>query len=279
MTPCEKHPGIPATWQCGDCHGCFCDECVEVKQFGRNHVQACRVCGYICEPISRDLADEGQAETTLLTAFSYPLQGMGWATLVGGTIGLTVLGFLLGPIGTGLGWALLAAYSVQIVRESADGKDELPDWEDITHLGDLAPPTVMALGTVAASFLPALLVYGATESGLAFWAALMAGVAYAPMAWLAVAMHGNVFLANPITVITSISRVGGAYAIACGILLLVAFAFLVSVGIVGAISTGIAAGAVANAIMLYFLFVENRVLGLLYLSHERALGWFGAGRR
>jgi len=146
-------------------------------------------------------------------------------------------------------------------------------------LGDLAPPTVMAVGTVAASYLPAFLVYGATGSGLAFWAALIGGTVYAPMAWLAVAMHGNVLLANPVTVITSISRVGGAYGIACGILLLVACAFLLSVGVVGALSTGIAAGAVANAIMLYFFFVENRVLGLLYLSHERALGWFSAGKR
>ena len=278
MTPCEKHPESPATWQCGDCHSCFCDECVEVKQFGRNHVQACTNCGYICDAIARDLGDEGHIENTLFTAFSYPLQGMGWAALAGGTIALSALDFLLGPIGAGIGWAVLCAYSIQIVRESADGNDKLPDWEDITHLGDLAPPTVMAIGTAVASFLPAFLVYAATGSGLAFWAMVIGGALYAPMAWLAVAMHSNVFLANPVTVITSISRVGGAYLIACGILLLVACTFLVSVGIVGALSGGIAAGAVANAVMLYFFFVENRALGLLYLSHERALGWFNAGR-
>ncbi len=279
MTPCEKHPEIPATWQCGDCHRCFCDQCIQVKQFGNSRVQACANCGYICDPLTRDLGEEGHIETTLLTAFSYPLQGMGWAALAGGTIALTVLDFLLGPIGAGIGWALLCAYSIEIVRESAEGKEELPDWADITHLGDLAPPTVMALGTMAASFLPAFLVYSAAGNGLPFWAAVIGGAAYAPMAWLAVAMHSNVFLANPITVITSISRVGSAYLIACGILLLIAGAFLLSVGVVGAISSGIAAGAVANAIMLYFFFVENRVLGLLYLSHERALGWFSAGKR
>jgi hypothetical protein len=251
---------------------------VEIKKYGRNRIQSCKNCGYVCDAIARDLGEEGHIETTLLAAFSYPLQGMGWAALAGGTIALTVLDFLLGPIGAGIGWAFICAYSIQIVRESADGKEELPDWEDITHLGDLAPPTVMALGTMAASFLPAFLVYGAAGNGLLFWAAVIGGAAYAPMAWLAVAMHGNVFLANPVTVITSISRVGSAYPIACGILLLVACVFLMSAGIVGALSGGIAAGAVANAVMLYFFFVENRVLGLLYLSHERALGWFSAGR-
>ena len=76
-----------------------------------------------------------------------------------------------------------------------------------------------------------------------------------------------------------ISRVASSHGIACAILLLGTCAFLVSVGVLGAISTGIAVGVLANAIMLYFFFVENRVPGLLYLSHDRALGWFSAGKR
>lgn len=130
-------------------------------------------------------------------------------------------------------------------------------------------------------FGPAVLLHrwlGGAELGWVFWGAFSVGLLYAPMALIGVALFESLAAVNPLLVIPSILKTFGSYLLAC-VILAVAVVF-------GSIAPALSerfvpwvGGLVSWCLALYFLFVQMRVLGVLYHCRADRLNWFGKTRR
>jgi hypothetical protein len=211
--------------------------------------------------------------------------------LVIGPASFLVLSFLarhvgIGMTGTGvsIGLSLLlagymAAYMVKIIRETAGGDDEPPDWPDISNVyDDVLRPAILLLAAIAVSFWPVGAAYAATFydprfGGLVLWFLGVLGVLYFPMAMVTVVMHDSLQGLNPLTVLGGIAKTCSSYVMACAVLVM---AFLVCIALEWGvrIPVPLLGELVQGIISFYFIIVEMRILGLIYRCHEHRLGWF-----
>ncbi len=220
-------------------------------------------------------------------ALAYPFKGEGKILLLMGTLffgmldwlsGMWIIGILFSVFSLGY----ISAYLFKVVVTSASGGRELPDWPSFNHFGsDILTPLFQILGTVLISFGP-LLVYAhwvATNESTTgpsdpiFLLLLIGGILYWPMAMVSMALFKSFGALNPLLIVSSILRVPGAYLGACtifGLVLLgyfgIQFILPESLPLIGPLLTGFFG--------LYFMFVEMRVLGLLYHDNRERLAWF-----
>ncbi len=103
---------------------------------------------------------------------------------------------------------------------------------------------------------------------------------YAPMALVAVLLHGSVIAANPLTVIKGMVR-SGFGGIRLTALLSTAYATGVVAAVMvfaisdwGGIPVAILTAWVFWVVFVYAMMVLSRVLGLYYGSHATSIGWF-----
>ena len=233
--------------------------------------------------------------------FIYPFVGKGIWILFTGIFTLTIMtlmDFIL-LVGTGVKyfiWAYFWAYAVKIVNSSADAEKEPPHWPDVTNfMSDIGGPLFRVIGVGIICYLPAV-IYGGwvvrslVESGdinnlfnfsetpslevIIFFGLILAGSAYYPMAILATSMSGRLISANPLTIIPSIFKTFIDYFICLIVFLIVVFirAFAERVMVLPIPLLG---AAIYNALALYFIMVEMRLLGLLYNANADRLNWFG----
>jgi hypothetical protein len=136
------------------------------------------------------------------------------------------------------------------------------------------------------SFGPALLfqIWGAWAEWDYPWLlvvpAALLGCIYFPMAFLGVAMFDTLEAAlKPAFVVGSILRVPREYSLAAAVFVGIigirwlsewVFGILMKIPLVPAL--------LADLIMIYLLMIEARILGLLFLSKRRILGWFKKDR-
>ncbi len=295
---CQNHPGVPATRQCQACRGNYCADCMKVRTLGQNKIEFCPHCGGRCRPIgSRPFPSPDQpqpAQVSFVSAFAYPFKESGWAILAGGSLffGLIDLAIIFaGSIGAGvLGLALvlvvtfgilayLAAFSFEIIRSSAQGEGHLPGWPDLSDTWqDLGVPLFHFLGTLILSFGPFLVYYKffqeSTSLNPTAFSLLGAGIAYFPMATLAVAMSQSIAGANPIFVILSILKIPGSYLVACILLGLTMTALGAAMLFPEILPIPIVGIFLSYFALLYFTAVLMRILGLTYYLNRRRLGWF-----
>jgi FHA domain-containing protein len=303
---CKFHPKTASRFYCPSCGQSFCELCVNSHAVGGAMKKFCRACGAECTPLRvRAPSPEIRPSFARLVpgAFLYPLSGDGVVLLVTGTIFLSILNAaaFFAKFALFYGWVAMAflfvfgvgyftGYLRRILTSSAMGESKIPDWPDFTDFGtDVVGPFFQLLGTVLASFLPAIvltIMWGpqlfSDEPGLAPFALMGTwafGCIYFPMAFLAVAMFDSVMAVNPILILPSILRVWKEY-----LLLIVLFAAVIILrtavrwaahsllphNLVSALLIGVFAGSLG----LYLLIVEMRILGLLYRSKKSELGWF-----
>ncbi len=112
---------------------------------------------------------------------------------------------------------------------------------------------------------------------------VLLGVSYAQMALMAALFNETLLAANPITVLSSIARVGWGYLTPC---LVTAASVLVASWcwfLVLYHSAGVGWGVVGLwacwVLTLYLAMALTRMLGFLYARHSQALGWFETGER
>jgi len=217
----------------------------------------------------------------------YPFSGTGVYLLIGGTVFVTVMEFIIN-LPTLFFWftilisvfltGYLSSYFISVMRSSAKGDANPPDWPDITYVGDnvLRPLLIISLpGTI--SFSPALIyaVYWIFRGGhLSVLIGLIAiGALYYPMALIASAVTGAVLNSlNFVGVITSIAKVSKEYFITELVLALLAgisiFAHIMVGAITGFLVGGILAAFALRFVYLYFMMVYARILGLFYRQCE-----------
>jgi hypothetical protein len=296
---CAHHPGVVAEWYCPRCTTPLCAQCVRKPDASRSAVVACSSCGLPVQHIDIAPLPEHKFEDhrpfipRLIDAPLYPLRGFGWALILGALLLVTIVELLGGAAysvftaSTNVAYSMpiglfstviaplalyLTAYLFRIVHDTAIGEHTVPDWPDITELWpDILRPNLLILGVLLISFAPALAALFMHADSPVFYALVIVGVLYFPMALLAVAAHDHLLAANPFTVLLAIIRVLPGY----GITLLV-FAFFESIlaGSIALLHRHALAGALLTAFTsTYLLILTMHILGQLYHAHRFTLHW------
>ncbi len=220
----------------------------------------------------------------VVDAFAYPLRGQAKWLLLVGTLFFTVAGwFTWIPL---MGWILalliagyICAFMFRVVERSANGDRDLPKWPDVTDAyDDIIRPLVLVVGTAFVTMLPAIVLsmghlVNGWDTVRAAWIAFGAALLYLPMAMLGVCLTESFLMASPHIVLPAILKVPLEYVTTC-----VALAAAVALRFVGvpalAEQVHFVGGVLARFLALYCLVFEMRVLGVLYYTRRRRLGWF-----
>jgi uncharacterized protein (DUF697 family) len=298
---CVTHPGTAAIFRCDGCGRLLCDACVEHG----HRLLFCRHCRERALPLDASLpatvpalrrAVARRRPTTWLEALGYPLRGQGsmvfWVYLA------LMIGFVLLAVVPGtclLICSFRAAIALlmpgllyAIVRRTAEGDDELPDWPDIGDMGERLYEVFTFLGTLAVALLPAALAL--RLSGCAILNLLLGeeGAAGAASCWwalaaglllglpLAVPMFGSLAVYEQVDLLFRLDLHGRALVAAgrdgVGTVLLT-YAVLAASRLLGFALHGfpLLGGALAAALAAYGTFAAAHVVGLMFRKHAAAL--------
>jgi hypothetical protein len=221
--------------------------------------------------------------SAVLNAFLYPLTKEGLVIIVVGAITYSIVIPLssIPFIGWGISFvatAYLTATMMNVLDSSADGHQELPDYPDLTSVyEDVFLPWFRWSFTFIFCMLPAIvgMIWASFEVAVA---AALLGLVYLPMGLISVSLHRSIVGLHPLLVFPAIVKAPLQYAVAV-------FLVMVAAGLGAAVQAGIGMAGGASilmwplvlAVMLYTIFVQARVLGLLYYFNREDISWFGEG--
>jgi len=294
---CVTHPGAAATFRCDGCGRLLCSACVDHG----HRLLFCRHCRERALPLDASLPATVPAlrlaavrarPTSWLEALGYPLRGQG-SMLFWAYLGLMMAFVLLAAVpGT---WVLVLflraviAFLIPgllyaIVRRTAEGDDELPDWPDFGDLGERLHEMFTFLGTIAVAFVPAALalrlsgcdilaLLGAEEAARCRWelaAGLILGLP------LAVPMFGSLAVYEHIDLLLRLDLHVRALAAAGrdGVsTILLTYAVLAASRLLGFALHGfpLLGGVLAAGVAAYGTFAGAHVVGLMFRKHAAAL--------
>lgn len=168
---CSLHPQVPATFRCDGCQKLLCPDCIEEG----HRLLFCRQCGERALPlvaetpaVATELRRTRKREEPydLRDSLRYPFRGLGKFVYWGYVLILTVF-MILGTV-PGLGCAVLLLRLVillmlpgllfAIVRTTADGETELPDWPDWSEGSQRLWEWFGALLAFAVSLVPLVVI-------------------------------------------------------------------------------------------------------------------------
>ena len=289
---CVQHPDVAAAFRCDGCSKTLCGECIR-----KGHALLfCGLCGERAMPL-----DAGKPATvrevrrheavtkpySFMDALSYPFRGSGKLMFVAAVISMLFVQILL-TFGMGLWrylfaagfWSLMIGLQFSIVRTTAEGENELPEWPDYSDFGERFADILTYLAITLLQFGPAAayvffgmesLVTG--EAGLGFWAGFAVcawlGAVLATMAYgaagrfgrgssLRLDLHVRGFLTGGADAVNAANMT-----FALGITFFVLRLALDSIPIAGAILSGVV-GA-------YWFFTSAHLAGVLFRRHIFAL--------
>jgi len=226
-------------------------------------------------------------------AFAYPFKGDGWGLLIAGTLVFGSLDYLysarfggirvirmagvvampLGVIATGY----IFLFMQSIITLTAMGDETVLNWPDFENIWDSAfRPFLLMMAIIFASMLPAL-VCGTIAGASASWVIVAFGVMgllYLPMSLLAVSIFDSVFALNPMVTFLGIARAPGPYSVCCGLLAVLWLGTReLQEAVRGMMSSTLPSIFISEFLFLYSMCVVTRLLGLLYLTKRKELGW------
>lgn len=289
---CVQHPDVAAVFRCDGCGKTLCGDCIR-----KGHALLfCGLCGERAMPL-----DEGKPATvrearrheavtkpySFLDALAYPFRGSGKLMFVAAVISMLFVQILL-TFGMGLWryllaagfWSLMIGLQFSIVRTTAEGENELPEWPDYSDFGERFADiltylaiTLLQLGPAAAYVFLGMEGLVTGEAGLGFWAGFAVcawlGAVLATMAYGAAGRFGR---GSSLRLDLHVRGflTGGADAVnAANMTFALGIAFFVlrlafnSIPIAGAILSGVV-GA-------YWFFTSAHLAGVLFRRHIFAL--------
>lgn len=285
---CVQHPTVAAQFRCDGCAKLLCGECIR-----KGHALLfCGVCGERALPLH-----EGQPATvkqvrrheavtrpySFADALRYPFRGSGLLMFIVAVASMMLVQVLL-TFGFGLWrylfaagfWALMIGLQFSIVRTTAEGENELPEWPDYSDFGERFADVltylciaILQFGLAGLYLLLRMDTLVAGEPGVAFWAI------FALLAWLGAALATMAYGAAGRFSRPSIARLdlhtkgfvsGGADAVtAANLIFGLGAAFFIlrlaldGIPLLGAILSGIV-GA-------YWFFTSAHIAGVLFRRH------------
>jgi len=289
---CSIHPDRAAIFYCDGCGRLLCPECVEEG----HRLLFCRHCRERALPIDqqapatvpeRRRAAAQAAPYSLGKAFGYPLRGRGgwlfkvYVILIVPVTLLEVLpGSRMNPVFCTFIGLLLPGLLCAVVRATAAGDDEVPDWPDYTYIQERVGEIWGMAAVAAVSALPValllllggcdirafpyathgrclLLLLPAGFAGVVLGFPACGAVAYCWSPWVALRLdlHRRALAACGRDVL----KAGGLFyaTLVCSLL---AVALLDKVPVVGALA--------GNSLDLYVLLVGAHLVGLVVRRHE-----------
>ena len=212
---------------------------------------------------------------------SYGFRGGGKWTLVIGTIlslAADLAGFapILGLVAIVLLSGYFCAIYFDIIQTTATGSMEAPYMPDTTNVvADLLWPMFQVILVFLVSFGP-WIGYGlfSPQEELSlplFYALLVFGVIYFPMAMLAVVVLGYLGAMSPHIVLPAIFRGGGVYWLAVFMIVLL----YMTEGFVGQVleDRPLLGTFVLAVLGIYAMMTNGRALGIVYRERQEELGW------
>ena len=182
---------------------------------------------------------------------------------------------IAGAIARVIAIACLIGYAEKAIRGTVQGQIGVPDWPPWTHWIDWFATLVRAVFGLAVSFAPAIYLFAKHQPSGAIQAAMVVGVLYWPMAWVASTMTRSVLGFSPHVVVPALLRTDKFYWVT------VPFAALLFVGLpaVTVLTYGIpfvlrpVVSVGVYALATYLTLVLGRLLGLVYLRTHGRFGW------
>ena len=305
---CARHPANVAQHICPKCRAYACDTCGSLSAVGGKPKVFCPVCGAKAQPMAefeavqaaRRAREDLSFQQQVKGVFKYPFGKGGIALLIIGSLmffGLDVLvtwgwkfRFIMLKAVSSVGIlalfsaGYLCAWLQKILFATAEGEDDVPGWPDFMDWkDDIVMPFRLAIAAFVASFGPAfgyLIFHAVNDSEMrlpVLFPLFALGFIYFPMALLAVAMSNNWLAVNPLVVMPAIARLNLQYVVACVVFFGMVLVRFVSESLLHAVlPIPVLPGLISSFIALYFLCVEMRLLGLLYFTNKKRLGWFSA---
>lgn len=279
---CSRHD-VAAAFRCERCEQGFCEPCLKTVVVRGVTLHACPD----CQGLGRLVRWAPPATTRdFLAALKdvprYPLRADGWIVLLTGWIFFGSFSFAA-EMGSGItagavlicGVFLASYYAVfllSIVRETADGKDVLPDWPD-AHAVYLAfaGPILGLVAAVALCVVPAVLLAVALElEGPIVLAAAVLGLMLLPVHLIVLSMGGGLRSLNPLITWPAALRGGTPYLVACGVFLAALVARELVVLALGFVP--ILGAALGGLVSSYGLAVAMRIVGLVQRLFGERMG-------
>ena len=303
---CKNHFQNLAKYKCEKCKRYLCDLCVNTRGSAAGGLKSCKICGNECVLLKfKPSAGHVNFFAAVPEAFKYPFIGDGLMLLFGGTFffgfldlanyvsrhafkyGLRAMMMRVTIFTFIFGTGYLFTYLKKIIAATSHGDPHMPDWPEFSEWhADIVTPMFQFVVVSLLSFGPALIfqTWGAWADWDYPWVfvvpAALLGCIYFPMAFLGVAMFDTLAAAlKPNFVVGSILRVPREYSLAVGVFVGIigirwlsewVFGVLMKIPLVPTLLT--------DLIMIYLLMIEARILGLLFLSKRRTLGWFKKDR-
>lgn len=214
---------------------------------------------------------------------TYPLRGFGAYIILGGALFFAVCTWIATLSGFGMllifgigGYQL--CYAFEVLARTAGGETTPPDWPAFNNFREeILKPLILGGGAVIISLLPYIalrywMYFKNVESTGLLDILLYIGLAYLPMAMISVVLHDGLSGVWPGYVLPAIAKTFPSYVL-----------ILLCIGLCAAISWAV--GLLIHAIpilssflnwlvFLYLTMAVMHVLGLLYRTHTRRIGWF-----
>ncbi len=295
-TCCAAHQDRPAVFQCEACHRLLCDECVREG----HRLIFCGHCGERALALAaggssnvQERRREAKCERpySFREALAYPFRGSGRLMIPAFVLLMTLAAVVpsLGPAAAFFARILLPGLLFEIVRTTAEGGIELPEWPDYSEpverfreviwllpVGATALLPSVALFLLAGCDLKSLFLDGAAEGAPPCWGPRIAGVVLGSilgvLALGATGTHSSGWLALRIDLhIRALltSAAGDALLVAA----LVAMLFLASSTLQQVLApVPILGTALGAALASYALFAGAHLVGVVFRRHARVLG-------
>jgi pSer/pThr/pTyr-binding forkhead associated (FHA) protein len=303
---CKNHYQNLAKHKCEKCKRYLCDLCINTRGSSAGGLKFCKICGHECLPVRfKPSVEQVNFFAAVPQAFIYPFIGDGLMLLFGGTFffgfldlanyisrhafkyGLRAMMMRVTIFTFIFGTGYLFAYLKKIIAATADGDPHMPDWPEFSEWqADIVAPMFQFVVISLLSFGPALIfqIWGEWADWDNPWLfvvpASLLGCVYFPMAFLGVAIFDTLAAAlKPAFVVGSIVRVPREYSLAAAVFIGIIGIRWVSGLVLGVLmKIPLVPALVADLLMIYLLMIEARILGLLFLSKRRTLGWFKKDR-
>jgi len=293
MPACARHAEIRAEYRCKGCRAFLCEECIEEG----HRLLFCRICRELAVPLDAEAPSSTPALERarklgrpygLADAFLYPFRGLGAYQLPALALWLGAGIFLGGLADFILRAALLLILPgilFEIVRTSAEGEDQLPDWPDASEpfarFAEIGRWTLVAVVALAPAWLalratgcdlePYLWTHPRGVCLLFAFGGFAVGFLLGVFALGATAVHDSTWLVlrADLHLEALFGPAGGdgvgtallvAALLAAARLLDVALRFLPIVG-----------AALSALVTVYALFLGAHLVGRLFLRHRRTL--------
>jgi len=167
-------------------------------------------------------------------------------------------------------------YLMNLVRDSAFGQEDAPDWSDLTDWQEnAAKPFFLFLGLLILCLGPAGVFWlgRLTENRtVVLWLAIL-GLLYLPMGLLCLSLADGIAGLNPVHVLRAIAARPGRYAVLCALLAAATgIAWLLRAWI-GRHEIQILGRFAASVVGFYSLLLLGRQMGMFYRTGGEKLKW------